>query len=122
MRSRHLARFTELEDERTQINHQMAALANHPARGNDPALLDALPLLGDILAGASRRRQQRLYQAFDLQILYNKALQQVTIQATITPSTPAALAAIINDSELPTTSPLMSHSAQAGRNAWLAQP
>jgi hypothetical protein len=46
-------------------------------------------------------------QAFDLQLLYNKEKNQVTIYATITTSTPHTVAAIINDSEPPNpTSPL----------------
>ena len=61
---------------------------------------------------------QQLYQAFELQILYNKSKNQVTI----TPSTPAALAAIINDSQPPTSGPVMSHSAQPHRSSWFAQP
>jgi hypothetical protein len=34
----------------------------------------------------------RLYQAFDLQLLYNKEMHQVTIHATITTSTPGTAA------------------------------
>jgi site-specific DNA recombinase len=94
LRSRVLARFTELEDERTQINTQLADLAKTDTGPGDPALLDALPLLGDLLADAPPRLQQQLYQAFDLQALYNKNLHQVTIHVTITDSTPRAVAAI----------------------------
>jgi hypothetical protein len=43
------------------------------------------------------RIQAALYQAFDLQLLYRKDMHQVTIWATITDSTPHAVAAIIND-------------------------
>jgi hypothetical protein len=52
LRSRVLARFTELEDERTAINTQLADLAKTETGPGDPALLDALPLLGDLLADA----------------------------------------------------------------------
>ena len=45
LRSRVLARFTELEDERTAISTQLADLAKTDAGPGDPALLDALPLL-----------------------------------------------------------------------------
>jgi hypothetical protein len=41
--------------------------------------------------------QQQLYQAFDIQALYNKNLHQVTIHATITDSTPRTVAAITAD-------------------------
>jgi hypothetical protein len=68
--SRVLARFTELEDERTTINTQLADLAKTATGPGDPALLDALPMLGDLLADAPPRLQQQLNEAFDLQTLY----------------------------------------------------
>jgi hypothetical protein len=92
-----LARFTELEDERTAINAQLTDLATTDPGPGDPALLDALPLLGDLLPNAPARLQQQLYDAFDLQALYKKNMHQVTIHVTITDSTPRAVAAIIND-------------------------
>jgi hypothetical protein len=55
LRSRVLARFTELEDERTAINTQLADLAKTDSGPGDPALLDALPMLGDLLADAPAR-------------------------------------------------------------------
>ncbi len=94
-----LARFTELEDERTTINSQLAGLAKTSTGPGDPALLDALPMLGDRLAQAPARLQQQLYDAFDLQALYKKNTHQVTIHVTITDSTPHAVAAIINDAD-----------------------
>jgi site-specific DNA recombinase len=97
LRSRVLARFTELEDERAGINTQLADLAKTDPGPGDPALLDALPMLGDRLTHAPTRLQQQLYEAFDLQALYKKNMHQVTIQVTITDSTPRAVAAIISD-------------------------
>ena len=99
MRTRHLARFTELEDERAQADAQLAALAKTTRDTGDPSLLDRLPMLGDLITEAPIRLQRRLYEAFDLQLLYNKHMHQVTIWATITPTTPRTLAAIINDSD-----------------------
>ena len=100
LRSRVLARFTELEDERTQINTEIAGLAKTDTGPGDPALLDTLPMLGgDLLTNAPARLHQQLYQAFDLQALYNKNLHQVTIHVTITDSTPHAVAAIIRDAQ-----------------------
>jgi hypothetical protein len=97
LRSRVLARFTELEDERAQISTQLADLTKTDPGPGDPALLNALPMLGDLLADAPARLQQQLYDAFDLQALYKKNMHQVTIHVTITDSTPRAVAAIIND-------------------------
>jgi hypothetical protein len=54
-------------------------------------------MLADLLTDAPARLQQQLYDAFDLQALYNKNLHQVTIHVTITDSTPYAVAAIIRD-------------------------
>jgi site-specific DNA recombinase len=102
LRGRLISRFTELEDQRAAIHRQLTALTV-PATSQDPDLLDALPLLGDILTQAPARLQQQLYQAFDLQILYDSGKHQVSIHAAITPATPDALAAIINDSEPPAT-------------------
>jgi site-specific DNA recombinase len=97
LRQRILARFTELETERTHINTQLADLDKSEPQAGDPSLLDALPYLGDILAAAPARLQQQLYQAFDLQLLYKKNMHQVSISVTITDSTLRALAAIIGN-------------------------
>jgi hypothetical protein len=88
LRPRVLARFTELEEERAQISAQLADLAKTDPGPGDPALLDALPLLGDLLADAPACLQQQLYDAFDLQALYKKNMHQVSIHVTITDSTP----------------------------------
>jgi hypothetical protein len=45
-----------------------------------------------------------LYQACDLQMLYNCDLHQVTIWVTITDTTPAAVADILNASDQPNRS------------------
>jgi hypothetical protein len=98
MRKRHLAVFKELEADRAKINTKLAALAKQTTDdGGDPALLDLLPMLGDVLPKLPDRIKARLFEAFDLAMLYNKKDNQVTCWATITPSTPAALAAIITD-------------------------
>ena len=109
MRTRHLKRFTELEDEREDIGRKLAALAGQATQetGGDPGLLDRLPMLGDLLAAAPDRIKQKLFDAFDIQTLYSKTTNQVTFWATITPSTPATLAAIIADSETPELASLL---------------
>jgi len=96
MRTRHLKRFTELEAERDDINTKLTNLAKQASdHGGDPALLNAVPLLGDVLPKLPGRIKQQLFEAFDLTMLYSKKHNQVTCWATITPTTPAALAAII---------------------------
>jgi hypothetical protein len=58
-------------------------------------------MLGDILTDAPASLQARLFAAFGLELIYNKEDHQVSIYATSTPSTPAALAGIIASSEPP---------------------
>ena len=97
LRSRTLARFTELEADRAAINTQLEALTREDdAPQQDPGLLDALPLLtAGALADAPPRLLAQLYQALDLQFLYNKQDNQVTIRAILTDTTPGDLATLI---------------------------
>jgi hypothetical protein len=125
MRTRHLARFTELEAERDDIGRQLTALAKQATResGGDPALLDAIPPLGDVLGQVPDKIKQRLFDAFDVQALYSKTHNQVTFWATITPSTPAALAAIIAASETPDLAGLLAtHTGQDHVSDLASQP
>jgi hypothetical protein len=125
LHTRIIARFGELEAERTQINDRLAALDRATGQQDDPALLDALPLLGDALPSLPASIQARLFAAFGLELIYNKEDHQVTIYATVTPSTPGALAEIIARSEPPTVpaDPAGSaHSPQHTRMSSLAQP
>jgi|GEM_PF-5191326 len=55
------------------------------------------PLLTDTIALHPERIQAALYQAFDIQALYKDDMNQVTFFATITTSTPQAVAAILTD-------------------------
>jgi hypothetical protein len=124
LRSRIIERFGELEAERTQINERVAALDRATGQRDEPGLLDALPL-GDILTGAPTSLQARLFAAFGLELIYNKEDHQVSIYATITPSTPAALAAIIASSEppaAPAASDGLAHSPQHPRMWVECQP
>ncbi len=105
LRSRIIARFGELEHQRAHVNAQLKELTATRPPPQDPALLDQLPHLAGILCDAPVRLQQQLYHAFGLQLLYNREDRQVTCRATITPATPAALAAILNDSEHPASHP-----------------
>ena len=105
LRSRIIARFTELETERTEIGERLAALDRATGQNDEPGLLDALPMLGDALPDLPASLQARLFAAFCLELIYNKEDHQVSIYATITPSTPAALAGIIAASEPPAAPP-----------------
>jgi site-specific DNA recombinase len=81
MRTRHLKRFTELETEREDIGRTLTALAKQATQttGGNPALLDRLPMLGDLLGQAPDRIKQKLLDAFDIQALYSKPHNQVTL-------------------------------------------
>ncbi len=52
LRQRIRARFTDLYTERTRTEGELAALEAATTQDNDPALLDALPILGDIITEA----------------------------------------------------------------------
>ena len=89
-------RFAELHHERAQAQAQLDALAAEAPKAADPALLDQLPLAGDILPGLDPAIKARLFDAFDLQILWNKPGRQATVHAEITEATLRALPALLN--------------------------
>ncbi len=94
MRARIRARFADLHHEREQIETQPTALAKTTPAAADPALLDELPLLGDILPGLTPALKARLFAAFGLEILWNKPGQQVTVFVEITENTLQAIPGI----------------------------
>ena len=113
MRARHLERFTELETERETIETGLAALATLHAQIISPELLDALPLIPAILPELPElpaRLRRKLYQAFDLNMIYKHDTSQVTIYATVTSTTRQTVDAIINDSHNPSPSTACSDS------------
>jgi site-specific DNA recombinase len=97
MRQRCYERFTELQAEREATQIQLEALDRTAARDDDTSLLDLIPLLADTIALHPERIQAALYQAFDIQALYKDDMNQVSLFATITTSTPLAVAAILAD-------------------------
>jgi site-specific DNA recombinase len=98
MRARCNERFAELHAQRETTENQLTALdATAPAQDGNADLLDPLPLLAGIIDQIPARLQAALYQAFDIQCLYRKDKNQVSIYATITTSTPRAVAAILAD-------------------------
>ena len=62
----------------------------------DPALLDELPVLGDILPSLPPALKARLFAAFDLEILWNKPGGQATVFIEITENTLRAIPGIID--------------------------
>jgi hypothetical protein len=101
MRARIRDHFAELITQRDYAETRLAALGHDTSQAPDPALLDALPIMTPSLDNP--RRRAALYQALDIQLLYSKQPRQVTIRATVTSHTPAALAALTNDSQPPGT-------------------
>jgi hypothetical protein len=95
MRARCYERFAELHTERETTQTELAALDEARARDDDATLLDALPILTSRADLYPEPIQAALYQAFDIQALYNNDMNQVTLYATITTSTPHAVAAIL---------------------------
>jgi len=96
MRGRIRARFAQLHTEREQAEAQLASLAKTTPKAADPTLLDQLPMPGDILPGLTPQLKAELFQAFDLQILWNKTGRQATVFAEITEATLQALPGILD--------------------------
>jgi hypothetical protein len=94
LQARIRARFADLHHEREQIETQLANLARTTPVATDPALLDELPLLGDILPDLPPALKARLLATFGIEILWNKPGQQVTVFAEITDSTLQAIPGI----------------------------
>ena len=104
LRARIRARFAELETEHASLTAQTAALDAQTTAADDSSLLDALPIVAARLDQAPAELQHALYQACDLQLLYNRDMDQVTIWVTITDTTPTTIADILNASEDPARS------------------
>ena len=96
-RTRIRARNADLYAERTTIEAKLTALEQAAPPDNDPGLLDQLPVLSRVLADAPDRIKAALLTAFQVQALYNKDMDQVTIWATLTEDTPRTIAALLED-------------------------
>jgi hypothetical protein len=95
-RARIRARFAELHEERERLEGQLKALAKTAPAAADTSLLDRLPLAGDVLPRLSPTLKARLFQVFDITVLWNKAARQATVTAEITEATLQALDAILD--------------------------
>jgi site-specific DNA recombinase len=122
-RQRIRARNAELHDQRTHAETQLTALQNAAQADNDPSLLDELPYLPAILADAPEPLKEKLLAALDVQCLYRKDKNQVSIWVTITitDTTPATLTALINDPRADHHQPDPSTPAQPPASGVLAQ-
>jgi hypothetical protein len=100
-RARRRARFVELEEERAAKAAELDTLATAANPYNDPTLLDELPHLPGLLPEAPPRLIAALLDAFDIQCLYNKEDDQVTIRAVLTDATPQAVADLTSNTQPP---------------------
>jgi site-specific DNA recombinase len=96
-RARIRARNADLYAERTTIEAKLAELETAAPPDNDPGLLDQLPTAARVLADAPDRIKAALLAAFQIQALYNKDTNQITIWATLTEDTPRTIAALLED-------------------------
>ena len=96
-RARIRARNADLYNERTGIEAKLTELEQAAPPDDDPGLLDQLPVLSRVLADAPDRIKAALLTAFQVQALYNKDMDQVTIWATLTEDTPRTIAALLED-------------------------
>jgi len=96
MRTRIRARFADLHAERQQLDAQLRDLAQVTPKAADTTLLEELPLAGDILPGLGPDLKAALFDAFDLQVLWNKTGGQATVHVEITEATLQALPGILN--------------------------
>jgi hypothetical protein len=97
LRERIRTRYRELHTEQKALENQRDQLDTATTQVSDPALLDALPILGDILTGAPPGLAERLLEDFHIQAVYSKEHRQVTIRATITDATPQAVTQLLAD-------------------------
>jgi site-specific DNA recombinase len=97
-RARIRERYAQRYAERTHAEAQLAALqTTAPDCHNDLTLLDELPAAATLMAGAPERIKAALIDAFGIQALYNKDMNQVTIWASLTDDTPRTIAALLAD-------------------------
>jgi hypothetical protein len=104
LRERIRARYRELHTEQKALEAQRDQLDTATTQASDPALLDALPILGDILTQAPPGLTEQLFEAFHLHAVYSKQHQQVTIRVTITDTTPHTVTQLLADPRITPTS------------------
>ena len=99
MRTRIFDRFAELRAEREQLQAQLDTLGTTTPQPADLSLLDQLPLAGNPLPRLTPQDKALLFQALNLEILWNAADRQATIWVEITDTTLRAIPAILDPSQ-----------------------
>ena len=117
LRERVRARYRELHTEQKTLEARRDQLDTPAAEISDPALLDALPILEDILTGAPAGLAEQLFEAFHLQAVFSKEHRQVTIRVTITDATPDAVARLRADTRV-TLTKQQEHDFEEAVSAW----
>jgi len=80
-------RFTDLAGQRRKLEDERRRLHHRPTTSGgrqDPALIDALPILRANLATAPEDLQRELCDAYRLQVRYDQARTEVTVTVTLT--------------------------------------
>jgi hypothetical protein len=82
-------RIVELTTRKAAVTDALAALKTKRPAGHDPdevlAMLDAVPDLRPALATATEEKLAAIFQAFDVEITYDRDQQTLKLAATITP-------------------------------------
>jgi hypothetical protein len=95
MRARIHAHFTDLHHQRETIEAELQALATGTGRADDVDLLDELPELTGHLDDLPEHLQAALFAAFDIQVVWNQPMNQVTFYAAITDTTPGTVTELL---------------------------
>jgi hypothetical protein len=117
LRDRIRTRYRELHTEQKTLEAQRDQLDTAATEVYDPALLDALPILGDILTGAPAGQAEQLFEAFHLHAVFSKEHRQVTIRVTITDATPDAVTRLLADTRV-TPAKMREHDFEEDSPAW----
>jgi hypothetical protein len=99
MRTRIFDRFAELRAERDQLQAQLDALDTTTPQPADLSLLEQLPLADNPLPRLTPQLKGLLFQALNLEILWNPADRQATVWVEITDTTLHAIPAILNPTQ-----------------------
>jgi len=95
MRARIHAHFTDLHHQRETIEAQLTTLTTDTGPVNDIDLLDELPELAGRVDELPEQLQAELFAAFDIQVVWNQPMNQVTFFAVITDTTPGIITELL---------------------------